>query len=352
MLVAGRYRVGSGLLAVAFAISLWSSVATAQSVPPAPDPEELCAALEGQPGYEECLATTADALDDVTVPAAPGVSVEVPDADEPTGAELSEESLDEQQKVLYVIVAVVLVGMFLVVILSWRRSMKRMRAAFSPEALALMESLIPPEVRAVNPDATVRDGLTDKERKLLRGQRNLITVLLFVPVVAFVGLQVWEPSIETSVAIGEVARYLPLVLAIPAIIWARRRIGKALEAGEDRWEVLGLKPESGPDVILVPRFTGGLQGMVVGDTVISGVRYGRNVRIEMGSGSVRTSVYVPGMPERPAVDENGATLWAAGGWVVLERKISGATLAGPDGLITLMRDLQRAEQVAGGVVPA
>ena len=82
------------------------------------------------------------------------------------------------------------------------------------------------------------------------------------------------------------------------------------------------------------------------------MRFGRNVRIEMSGGSVRTSVYAQGMPDRHAVDENGATLRTSGGWVVLERRISGATLAGPDGLITLMRDLQRAEQIAAGFVPA
>ena len=64
--------------------------AAAQSVPPAPDPEELCAALEGQPGYEECLATTGDAIDSVTVPTTPGASDGVDtsgDEEAPTGAE-------------------------------------------------------------------------------------------------------------------------------------------------------------------------------------------------------------------------------------------------------------------------
>ena len=104
-------------------------------------------------------------------------------------------------------------------------------------------------------------------------------------------------------------------------------------------------------MILLPRFGGsGLRGMVVGDTVLSGRRYGRAVRIEMGGRSIRMLVETPGVPDRPPIDDGGATLWATGGWIGRERRISGAGLAGPDGLVTFMRDLQRTEQVAGAPV--
>jgi len=335
--------------------------ASAQTVT-TPDAEDLCAPLLGTPGYEDCLTSTREALetveDGVTTPTIPDTTpADAVDGSEPPtdGKTLSEQSLEEQRQVLWIIVAVVLAVVYVVVAFSWIRSMRRMRKAFSPETLALMESMIPPEVRATNPDATVGDGLTDKERKMLRGQRNLVIGLLVLPAAVFVLLQVWEPSVDTSVAIGEVARIAPLVLAIPALWWARRRVSKALEAGEDRWSVLGLRAESGPDVILLPRFGGTLRAAVVGDTVLSGRRYGRDVSVEMGSGSVRTLVAAADLPPWPPTPEPGpgtATLACANGWAVLDRSISGATLAGPDGMTTALRDLQRVEQAVAASTPA
>lgn len=350
----------AAIFLVLVALSL-ARPAAAQTVT-TPDAEDLCAPLLGTPGYEDCLTTTRDALETVegggTTPPIPDSTIADPGDDpEPAtdGATLSEQNLEEQRQLLWIIVGVVLAVVYVVVAWSWIRSMRRMKKAFSPEALALMESMIPPEVRAANPDATVGDGLTEKERKLLRGQRNLVIALLVLPAAVFVLLQVWEPSVDTSVAIGEVARIAPLVLAIPALWWARRRVGKALEAGEDRWSVLGLRAESGPDVILLPRFGGTLRAAVVGDTVLTGRRYGRDVRIEMGSGSLRTLVAAPDVPPWPPTPEPGpgaATLTAANGWVVLDRAVTGATLAGPDGMSTVLRDLQRVEQAVVASVPA
>jgi hypothetical protein len=315
----------------------------------APGPEELCAPLVGTPSYEDCVSGAQQALDPSTV--VTSGAGEPAATTRPDGLALSEESLRQQRQVLWVIVGVVLLLVFVLVALSWWRAMKKIRRMFSPETLALMEQLIPPEVRAERPDVTVGDGLTDKERALLRGQRNLIIFLLVLPASVFVLLQVWQPSVDTSMTIGEVARYGPLVLAIPALIWTRRRVRKAMEAGDDRWSVLGLHMESTPNAVILPRGLGGIRATASGASVLSGRRFGRDVRIEMDAGSLRTGVAIPAGVERAPTDEPGsgaATLWGTGGWLLLDR--NGVSVIGPSGMETMLRDLQRVEREADSLV--
>jgi hypothetical protein len=250
--------------------------------------------------------------------------------------------------VLWVIVSVVLVLLVVVVAWSWRRSMQRLRATFAPETLALMESMIPPEVRARDPRATVGDGLTAQERKLIRGQRNLVIFLVILPAAAFVALQIWEPSVDTSVTIGETARIAPLVLALPALAWTRRRVRKAAAAGDDRWEVLGLHMEATPEVVILPRFTGGLRATAFGTSVLSGTRFGRAVRIEWGDGLLCTAVHAPDVPTQAPSEPgpDGSTLHSQDGWVVLTRPMTNANLVGPTSMATVLHDLAHVEEAA------
>jgi hypothetical protein len=339
-------------------LAVTAPAAHGQEAPTAPTPEELCAAVAATSAYEDCLATARQALETGRPPegeAPPtGAGADGGAGATVDGKALAEASLEEQERLRWVIGGAALVLLAVVVAFSWRRGMRTVHASVDPEVGRMLEAMVPSEVRAEHPDLQVAHGLTVEEARLLRGQRNLVVGLVALPAVVFVLLQV-SPAFED--ALGQVGEmwWLPLVLGIPALWWTRRKVARAARAGDERWSVLGLRAESGPEPMLVPRGGGGLRPVAVGDTVLSGVRNGRAVRIELGRGSVRTSVAVPpgSVVAAPTVDGPGsATLVVSGGWLVLERRLPGAELVGADGVMTILRDLQRAEVAADQAQPA
>lgn len=362
-----RTRRGAALLIGALgaqlvAAVLFASAAGAQSA------EEKCASLKSQPqAYQQCVDTVRKS--EQLISSQPTASPAPASTDASSGKAASDASMASQRRIMVFAIIGALVFVVVVVGLSFWRWMRKTAGFPVAELTALMETMIPPEVKAENPgihaaEMPARGGKTGGKFMVLSYVIAAVVIAGAIGIVALGGANyIW---------------LVPIVL-LPAGVFYAWFVVRRVTKSADEWLIpLGLHVSGTPTAIVGPNPSGlvggpALRPYVVGASTIEGQRFGREVKITQQPGginstSVITLVRGPGpmidasadggtwqgrIPEGPVSSLVMSTspgpgkvhLIGDGQGLTINRTISSRQLISRDGYGVMIRDLHLAEQI-------
>ena len=297
-------------------------VAGAQSSLP---PKAACDVLRNQPtAYQACLNALAG------VPTAPGVTAPgttggagVPSpGGTSSGSAQATKSLNHQYQVLAWALAGALLLALVLIERSWLLGIRAFESANIPETERLMNTLIPPEVKRRDPNATATGvfqaaGYLSADDAKRRAKPILIlTPIVFLIVIAVI-LIVGAHSLVPLIAGPVITVFLVIAWTRATGINALRGLAQGKEMTEKVWQVLGLELTEFPSVQYGTY--GGAYGTVsmrhwvVGRTKLEGTRFGRHVSVVVSGANRQTEhvVTVDGTFQPRAATERDTPSWLA-----------------------------------------
>jgi hypothetical protein len=289
----------AGALVVS-AVGLLASVGVAGAQTSLP-PSAACNILRNQPtAYQTCVNALAGVPTAPGVPGNTGGSGAASPGGTSSGAAQSTKSLNHQYQVLAWAMAGGLLLALVLIERSWLLGVRAFENANIPETERLMNTLIPPEVKRRDPNATATGvyqaaGYLSADDAKRRAKPILIlTPILFLIIIAFI-LIVGAHSLVPLVA-GPIITIFVLIASIRLTGYnALRGLSQGREMTEKVWQVLGLEVTEFPSVQYGTR--GGVYGTVsmrhyvVGKTKLEGTRFGRHVSVVV-SGANRQTEHV------------------------------------------------------------
>jgi hypothetical protein len=204
---------------------------------------------------------------------------------------------------------------------SWLLGVRAFENADIPETERLMNTLIPPEVKDRDPDATATGvfqaaGYLSADDAKRRAKPILIlTPIVFLTVIAVI-LIVGAHSLVPLIAGPVITIFLLIAWTRATGINALRGLAQSREMTEKVWPVLGLELTEFPSVQYGTY--GGAYGnvvsmrhWVVGKTKVEGTRYGRHVSVAVSGANRKTEhvITVDGIFQPRSATESDTPTW-------------------------------------------